>query len=81
MTKRFPYGLTDGRLLQRGAAEEFHLVPCRVLGGQHRAHPPGGQLGVGGGFTRDAGVGQGAADGGQRLGVADLPAGGEQAFG
>ena len=67
--------------VERGAAEEFQLVSGRVLGGQHRAHPARGQFGVGGGFTGDAGVGQGAADGGQRLGVGDLPAGGEQALG
>ena len=67
--------------LQGGAAEEFHLVPGRVLGAQHRAHPPRGQVVVGAGLAGDAGVGQGAADRGQRLGVADLPASGEQAFG
>ena len=67
--------------VERGAAEEFQVVTCRVVSGQHRAHPPGGQLVVGAGLVRDAGVGQGAGDGGQGLGVANLPAGGEQAVG
>ena len=67
--------------VQRSPAEEFQLVPGRVLGGQHRAHPPGGELVIGAGLVRDAGVGQGAADRGQRGGVGDLPARGEQAVG
>ena len=81
MTKRVPYGLTDGRLSSAAPQKNSSWCPGRVLGAQHRSHPPGGQLVVGAGLVRHAGVGQGAADGGQRLGVADLPAGGEQAFG
>jgi hypothetical protein len=56
-------------------------VARRVLELEHRAHPPGGHLVVGAGLVRDAGVGQGAADAGQRPGVTHLPAGGEEAVG
>ena len=67
--------------VQRGAAEHLQGMARGVLEPEHRSHPPGDELVVGAGLERDAGVGQGAADRGQRLGVTHLPAGGEEAVG
>jgi len=76
-----PVQADRGPVIERGAAEDFQGVTGWILGAQHRAHPARGELGFGGRLVRDAGVGQGAADRGQRLGVTHLPAGGEEAVG
>ena len=80
MTKRFPYGLTDGRLSSAAPQKNSSWCPAGSsalsIEPARRAASSASVAGL-----RDAGVGQGAADRGQRARVGDLPAGGEEAVG